>query len=81
MNNKHYFLIKNSYNEYESGYTCICESFEEAKKEIANYADWYCEKGSGTIVEVDSHMNRIRKWEFRNNEIKNSSSGGLRLWL
>lgn len=68
MNNKHYFLIKNSYNEWDSGYTYICESFEEAKKEIAKHNDWYCEKGSGTIIEVDAHMNRINRWEFRHNK-------------
>lgn len=68
MDHKHYFLIENSYSEQGSHYTYNCESFEEAKKEIANHSDWYCDKGSGTIVEVDSHMNRINRWEFRNNK-------------
>ena len=68
MNNKHYFLIENSYNEWGSRYTHICESFEEAQKEIAKHNDWYREKGSGTIVEVDSNMNRLNRWEFRHNK-------------
>lgn len=59
---KYYYLIKTTNNEYSSSYKKICESFDEAKKEVPNYADWYCEKGCCTVECVDSNFNRIASY-------------------
>ena len=42
---KRYYLIQTS-NERDSRYNKICDTFEEAKKEVPNYTDWRCNKCS-----------------------------------
>ena len=59
---KHYFIIENEYNEYNSSITRICDTFEEALEEIKECHDWYCAKGTGHIKEVDNRMNEIHCW-------------------
>lgn len=63
---KYYYLIETTDSEYTSSYKKICESYEEAEKEIKNYSDWYCSKGSCTIVKVTSNFKikgRYKYWE------------------
>lgn len=64
INTKHYFLIETTYSEYGSHYRKICESYDEAVAQVPNYADWYCENGTCTVVEVDSNFRKINSWRF-----------------
>ena len=62
--NKHYFLIKTTDSEYSSSYKRICETYEEAVKQVPNYANFYCNQGTCTIVEVDANFKEINNWYF-----------------
>lgn len=62
----HYFIIENSINEWNSTINYIATSLSEAERHIMEFADWYCEKGSGTIREVDSYYRTIRRYQYRN---------------
>ena len=66
---KKYYLIETTDNEWSSSYKKICESYEEAEKEVMNYADWYCGKGCCTIVKVDSNFNRLAHYKFWNGKL------------
>lgn len=66
---KYYYLIRTTVNEYDSRYRKICESFEEAKREVPNYADWYCEKGCCTVHCVDSNFNAVASYRFWKGEL------------
>lgn len=67
---KYYYLIKTTDNEYTSSYKKICESLEEAKKEVPNYANWYCSKGCCTVDHVDSNFNVIASYIFWKGELE-----------
>ena len=61
---KHYFLIETSNNEWSSSYKKICDTYEEAIKEVPNFADWYCGKGCCTVHEVDNNFNVCKTYKF-----------------
>ena len=61
---KHYYLIETTSDEFSSDYEYIAESFEEAESKIMDYGDWYCDKGTCTILEVDNKFNTLRKYEY-----------------
>lgn len=61
---KHYYLIRTSDSEWSSSYKKICETFEEAKREVHNFADWYCGNGCCTVYEVDSKFNVWKIYRF-----------------
>lgn len=68
---KYYYVISNTINEYNSRYTRICESYEEAVKEIKDCANWWCSPGSGTIEKVNSHFQVCESWSFNKNKVVN----------
>ena len=61
---KHYFLIRTSDNEWSSSYKKICDTYEEAVKEVPNFADWFCENGCCTIREVDNNFTVCKTYKF-----------------
>lgn len=63
---KHYFLINTTDNERDSSYKKICDTLDEAKKEVPNFANWYCSKGTCDIHEVDENFNIYKVYHFRN---------------
>lgn len=67
---KHYFLIETTYSEWGSSYKKICESYDEAVEQVPNYSDWWCNKGTCTIVEVDSDFREINRWRFWNGKLE-----------
>ena len=70
INTKHYFLIEKTFSERSSGYVKICESYDEAIEQVPNYADWWCNNGTCTVVEVDSNFKEVNKWRFYNGELR-----------
>jgi len=66
---KYYYLIETTDNEWSSSYKKICETLEEAKAEVMNYADWYCSKGCCRIVKVDSNFNIYEYYKFWNGKL------------
>jgi hypothetical protein len=66
---KLYYLIETTDSERGSSYKKICETLEEAEKEVMNYADWYCAKGCCKIVKVDSNFNRREYYKFWKGEL------------
>lgn len=72
---KRYFLIRTADNEQRSSYKKICETLEEAKKEVPNYADWWCNKGTCSIHEVDENFTTYKIYEFMNGQ-----PAGIRVW-
>jgi len=61
---KTYYLIETSYSEYGSDYNRICETLEEAESHIMEYADWYCNKGTCTIIKVDETFRVLERREY-----------------
>lgn len=72
---KRYFLIRTADDEWSSSYKKICETLEEAKKEVPNFADWYCSAGTCSIHEVDENFVTYKVYEFRNGQ-----PAGMKVW-
>lgn len=66
---KTYYLIKTSYSEYGSDYNRICETLEEAESHLMEYADWYCSRGTCTIVKVDEELNTLETRYYREGKL------------
>lgn len=52
MESGKFYGIKNTYNEWSSGWSKFCVTLEDAKRELQNCNDWYRDKGTGTIYEI-----------------------------
>ena len=72
---KRYYLIRTSDNEWNSSYKKICDTYEEAVKEVPNFADWYCSPGTCSVHEVDENFNTYKTYEFHNGQ-----PAGIRVW-
>ena len=72
---KRYFLIRTSDSEYNSSYKKICETLEEAKKEVPNFADWWSPAGTCDIHEVDENFITYKIYHFRN-----GLPAGMKVW-
>ena len=72
---KRYYLIRTSDNEWNSSYKKICDTYEEAVKEVPNFADWYCPQGTCSIHEVDSDFNTYKVYYFYNGQ-----PNGIKVW-
>lgn len=72
---KRYYLINVTTSEYNSRYAKICETLEEAKKEVPNYADWWSPSGSCEILEVDENLTTYKVYKFYNNQ-----PAGIKVW-
>lgn len=72
---KRYYLIRVSTSEYNSKYAKICETLEDAKKEVPNYADWWSPPGSCDIHEVDENFVTYKVYSFYNNQ-----PSGMKVW-
>ena len=75
MSTKRYYLIQVSTSEYNSKYAKICETLEEAKKEVPNFADWWSLSGSCSIHEVDENFTTYKVYKFYNNQ-----PAGIKVW-
>lgn len=72
---KRYYLIRTSNNEWDSSYKKICDTLEEAKKEVPNFADWYCSPGTCSIHEVDTDFNTYKEYYFHDGQ-----PVGVKVW-
>lgn len=72
---KKYYLIRTSDSEWNSSYKKICDTLEEAEKEVPNFADWYCSAGTCDIHEVDENFVTYKIYEFMN-----GSLARVRVW-
>ena len=72
---KRYYLISTVDNERSSSYKKICDTLEDAKKEVPNFADWYCLDGTCSIHEVDENFVTYKVYEFRD-----GYPTGVRIW-
>ncbi len=72
---KRYYLIRTADNEWGSSYKKICDTLEEAKKEVPNYADWYSPPGTCAIHEVDADFTTYKVYNFYNNQ-----PVGMKVW-
>ena len=72
---KRYYLIRTSDNEWNSSYKKICDTLEEAKREVPNFADWYCSAGTCAIHEVDENFVTYKVYEFMN-----GYPAGIKVW-
>jgi hypothetical protein len=75
MSIKRYYLIRTSNNEWDSSYKKICDTLEEAKKEVPNFSDWYCPPGTCSIHEVDENFTTYKVYSFYNNQ-----PAGIKVW-
>ena len=62
---KHYFLIETTVNEWHTSYEYIADTLEEAKAHIMEFNDWYCRRGTCTIIEVDNRMHKIKEYRYK----------------
>ena len=53
-----YFEIENTINERNSMVTARFEKFDQAKEDLKNRSDWYCDKGTGRIYHVVGTVNK-----------------------
>ena len=72
---KKYYLIRTADNEYRSSYKKICETYEEAVKEVPNFADWFSHSGTCNIHEVDADFNTYKVYHF-----SNGYPAGIKIW-
>lgn len=72
---KRYYLINVTTSEYNSAYKKICETLDEAKKEVPNFADWWSPSGSCEIHEVDENFTTYKVYKFYNNQ-----PAGIKVW-
>ena len=72
---KRYYLIRTASNEWDSSYKKICDTLEEAKKEVPNFADWYCPPGTCSIHEVDEDFNIYKVYSFYDSKLS-----GIKVW-
>ena len=72
---KKYYLIRTTDNEYNSSYKKICETYEEAVKEVPNFADWWSPSGTCDIHEVDADFHTYKVYHFRN-----GYPAGMKIW-
>ncbi|MBO5423914.1 MAG: hypothetical protein J6A25_07710 [Lachnospiraceae bacterium] len=72
---KRYFLIRTADSERSSSYKKICETLEEAKKEVPNYADWWCSNGTCSIHEVDENFITYKVYYFTKGQ-----PAGMKVW-
>ena len=72
---KRYFLIETTDSELRSSYKKICGTLEEAKKEVPNYADWWSNKGTCSIHEVDENFVTYKVYKF-----VDGCPAGIRVW-
>lgn len=61
---KRYFLIRVADSEKSSSYKKICETYEEAVKEVPNFADWWSPVGTCSIHEVDENFTTYKVYNF-----------------
>lgn len=66
---KKYYLIKTTDNERSSSYKYITDSFEEAEQQVNNFADWWCNNGTCTLVTVNQLMRSIERRTYRDGEL------------
>ena len=72
---KRYYLIRVSDDAWSSSYKKICDTYEEAVKEVPNFADWYCSPGTCAIHEVDENFNTYKQYDFINGQ-----PAGVKVW-
>lgn len=66
---KRYFLIHTIDGEQSSSYRKICENYEDAVKEVPNYADWWCSNGTCAIHEVDENFTVLKVYYFMSGQL------------
>lgn len=62
---KHYFLIM---SDMSLRYQKICETYEDAVKEVPNFADWNDSVGTCAIHEVDANFLVYKVYYFKNGQ-------------
>lgn len=72
---KRYYLIETTDSERSFSYKKICDTLEEAKKEVPNYANWWSSKGSCSICEVDENFTVYTEYKF-----ENGHPAGIKVW-
>ena len=66
---KKYYLIGTADNEWFSSYKKICDTLEEAKREVPNFADRSCSAGTCVIHEVNENFVICKVYEFMNGDL------------
>ena len=66
---KFYWVIKTTVNEYSTVNRQIFETYEEAVKEVMNYTDWYCDKGTCSIEKIDNYFREYETYRFYKGEL------------
>lgn len=66
---KKYYLIKTTDSERSSSYKYITDSLEEAEQQVNNFADWWCNNGTCTLVTVNQSMRSIEIRYYRDGEL------------
>lgn len=63
---KKFYLIETTNSEVSSSYKYITDSLEEAEQQVNNFADWWRNNGTCTIVTVNQSM-RVLEMRFYEN--------------
>ena len=66
---KKYYLIETTDNERSSSCKYITDSFEEAEQQVNNFADWWCNNGTCTLITVNKSMRVIERRTYRDGEL------------
>ena len=66
---KKYYLIETTDNERSSSYKYITDSFEEAEQQVNNFADWWCNNGTCTLITVNQSMRLIERRTYRDGKL------------
>lgn len=67
---RYYYIIEETANEYSSLKKYIAESFEDARAHVKDYTNWYCPKGSCTIIKVDENFHELMRWDYYDNKFR-----------
>lgn len=66
-----YFLIYETSNEFNGNYRYISTNKKDCEDRIMNYCDWYCPKGSCTIIEVNENFKELHRWTYFGGKLRN----------
>lgn len=66
---KKYYLIETTDSERSSSYKYITDSLEEAEQQVNNFANWWCNNGTCTIVTVNQSMRVLETRFYKDGEL------------
>ena len=66
---KYFYVIETSKSEWTSSYDFITDNFEEARMHVKDFVDWFCNKGTCTIIKFDQNFRQVKRWKYGDDKL------------